>query len=91
MPETFLARFPVSVSIYIDPRVFSLGFGLRPSANTENSRRRPEKPLVPRVLQTRLGGEICSSDVIMHRAIWTDYMPLYVIIMLGFIIFPFSE
>ena len=42
MPETFLARFPVS------------GFRfpwLRPSANTENSRRTREKPLVPRVHQ----------------------------------------
>ena len=36
VPETFLARFPVSVS--------------RPSANTETSRRTREKPLVPRVV-----------------------------------------
>ena len=37
VPETFLARFPVSVA----------SVGLRP--NTENSRRTREKPLVPRV------------------------------------------
>ena len=60
-----------------DPLVFSVGFaargfGLRPKmcrplANTESSRRRREKPLVPRVEQTRLGGEICSSEVIMYK------------------------
>ena len=52
VPEPFLARFLVSVKSYSDPR----GFGLRPkmcqpSANTENSRRTREKPLVPRVVQ----------------------------------------
>ena len=61
----------------VNPRVFSLGFAargfglrpkmFRPSANTKNSRRRREKPLLPRVEQTRLGGEICSSDVIMYK------------------------
>ena len=45
VPETFLARFPVFAA---------RGFGLRPkmyrpSANTENSRRTREKPLVTRV------------------------------------------
>ena len=45
VPETFLARFPVFAAS---------GFGLRPkmcrsSANTENSRRTGEKPLVTRV------------------------------------------
>ena len=44
MPETFLARFPVSVkSLCLRPKM------CRPSANTENSRRTREKPLVPRV------------------------------------------
>ena len=54
VPENFLARFPVSVkslSVFIVTR--SRGFGLRPkmcrpSANTENSHRTREKPLVPR-------------------------------------------
>ena len=51
-PESFLARFPV---IATRAKSFAArGFGLRPkrcrpSANTENSRRRREKPLVPRV------------------------------------------
>ena len=61
VPETFLARFPVSVKSLQWParKVFSRGFGLRsklcrPSANTENFRRTREKPLVPRV---RGGGE----------------------------------
>ena len=38
VPETFLARFPVSVKKTC-----------RPSANTETSRRTLEKPVVPRV------------------------------------------
>ena len=42
VPETFLARFPVSVKS-------SRKTSRRPSANTETSRRTREKPLVPRV------------------------------------------
>ena len=59
MPETFLRGFRFLSSLYSVPRVFSPGFAVRdfglrpnicrPSANTENSRRAREKPLVPRV------------------------------------------
>jgi len=55
VPETFLARFPVF------SRGFAArGFGLqpkmyRPSANTKNSRRTREKPLVPKVMIYSIG------------------------------------
>ena len=59
VPETFLSRFPVSVKSLLWPARFSRrfaarGFGLRPkmcgpSADTENSHRTRENPLVPRV------------------------------------------
>ena len=42
VPEIFLVRFPVSVKS-LRPKM------CRPSANTENSHRAREKPLVPRV------------------------------------------
>ena len=48
VPETFLARFPVSVKSRLRCS------WLRPSANTENSRRTREKPLVPRVRERLL-------------------------------------
>ena len=56
VPETFLARFPVSVKSLASP---ARGFGLRPkmcrpSANTENFLRTREKSLVPRVLSPAL-------------------------------------
>ena len=47
MPETFLARFPVSVESYSDPLLRPKM--CRPSVHTENSRRTRERPLVPRV------------------------------------------
>ena len=43
MPETFLARFPVSVGLH--------------SANTENSRRTREKSLMPRVVELYIEGK----------------------------------
>ena len=48
MPETFLARFPVSVGRRC--------VGLH-SANTENSRRTREKPLIPRVVELYIEGK----------------------------------
>jgi len=57
MPATFLARFPVSVKSFIVTRAKSFWprpKTCRPSANTENSRRTREKPLVPRVTRIRI-------------------------------------
>ena len=50
VPETFLSRFPVSVKSLLWPARFSRRFAARsPSADTENSHRTRENPLVPRV------------------------------------------
>ena len=43
VPETFLARLPLVALAYLQPKL------CRASANTENSRRKRKKPLVPRV------------------------------------------
>ena len=56
VPETFLARFPVSVKSLVASAYGRRCVGLRP--NTENSRRTREKPLVPRV---PLGGVPASG------------------------------
>ena len=73
VPETFLARFPVSVA--------ARGFGLlpemcRPSANTENSRRTREKPLVPRVASGQ--SENWTRGLLVQRSNRSATLPLMV-------------
>ena len=84
VPETFLARSPVSVkSLWWPPRKASRVLlaasaygrryvGLR--ANTENSRRQ-EKPLVPRVPDKRLQSWIraCEEQALEPMAFWRLY------------------
>ena len=62
VPETILARFPVSLK-----SIVTRGLRLkmrRPSANTENSRLTREKPLVPRVTRRTQRSKTCRDNTV---------------------------
>ena len=89
VPETFLARFPVSVKSLLWPARFSRsvatrGLGprpkmYRPSPNTENSHRTREKPLIPRVgyerWQHQTRKQRCCSPSEIAKSFWTFLPP----------------
>ena len=57
--------------VFIVTRAFFRGFGLRPkmcrpSANTENSRRTREKPLVPRVTRSTQRSKTCGENTVTN-------------------------
>ena len=58
--ETFLAQFPVSVQSDPRPKI------CRPSANTENSRRTREKPLVLRVTRRAQRSKTCRDNTVTN-------------------------
>ena len=100
VPETFLARFPVSVESLLWPARFSRGFaarsfGLRrkmcrPSTNTENSHRTREEPLVPTVgyerWQHQTRKQTCCSPSEIAKSLWTFlHPPLGISVVLRFV------